>query len=63
MDPFTEKDLIENLRSIAVSLRNMDRKMDDLTTAIREFGAEMAFDSDAEDLEGEKENSEEKPAE
>jgi len=50
MDPFTEKDLIENLKSIAASLRNMDRKMDDLTTAIREMGAEMAFDEDAEEI-------------
>jgi len=50
MDPFTEKDLIDNLRSIASSLRNMDRKMDDLTNAIREFGAEMAFDEDAEEV-------------
>jgi hypothetical protein len=38
MDPFTEKDLIENLKSIASSLRNMDRKMDDLITAVRETG-------------------------
>lgn len=42
MDPFTEKDLIDNLRSIASSLRNMDRKMDDLTAAIREMGLELA---------------------
>ncbi len=50
MDPFAEKDLIENLKSIALSLRNMDRKMDDLTNAIREMGAEMAFDEDAEEI-------------
>jgi hypothetical protein len=50
MDPFTEKDLIENMKSIALSLRNIDRKMDDLTTAIREMGAEMAFDEDAEEI-------------
>jgi hypothetical protein len=41
MDPFTEKDLIENLKSIASSLRNMDRKMDDLVTAVRETGVEF----------------------
>lgn len=41
MDPFTEKELIDNLKSIASSLRNMDRKMDDLTLAIRERGVEI----------------------
>lgn len=50
MDPFTEKDLIENMKSIASSLRNMDRKMDDIVVAIREMGAEMAFDEDAEEI-------------
>ena len=48
MDPFTEKDLIENLRSIALSLRNMDRKMDDLIRSIQDFGADLL---DEEDLE------------
>jgi len=38
MDPFTEKEMIDCLKSIAVSLRNMDRKMDDLVVAIRETG-------------------------
>ena len=38
MDPFTEKDMIECLRSIASSMRNMDRKMDELIMAVREVG-------------------------
>ncbi|MEK6886070.1 MAG: hypothetical protein AABX17_03830 [Nanoarchaeota archaeon] len=39
MDPFAEKELIDNLRSIAISLRNMDRKMDDMTLSLRELAA------------------------
>ncbi len=39
MDPFAEKELIENLRSIAISLRNMDRKMDDMIMSMREMAA------------------------
>jgi len=39
MDPFTEKDLIECLKSIAVSLRNMDTKMDEMTQSLREIAA------------------------
>jgi len=42
MDPFTEKDLIEELRSIALSLRNMDRKMDDLIRSVQDFGADIS---------------------
>ena len=45
MDPFTEKDLIENLKSIATSLRNIDTKMDDMTMSLRELAAsELAED-------------------
>ncbi len=40
MDPFTEKELIENLKSIALSLRNMDRKMDDIALSLRELASE-----------------------
>ena len=39
MDPFTEKDLIDNLKSIATSLRNIDTKMDDMTMSLRELAA------------------------
>ena len=39
MDPFTEKDLIDCLKSIAVSLRNIDTKMDDMTQSLRELVA------------------------
>ena len=39
MDPFAEKEMIDNLRSIAISLRNMDRKMDDMTLSLRELAA------------------------
>jgi len=40
MDPFTEKDFLDSLKSIAVSLRNMDRKMDDITLSLREIAAQ-----------------------
>lgn len=50
MDPFVEKDLIDNLKSIAISLRNMDRKMDDIVSAIREMTAEMEFDEESEEI-------------
>jgi len=46
MDPFTEKDLIEELRSIALSLRNMDRKMDDLIRSVQDFGADISEEMD-----------------
>lgn len=39
MDPFTEKDLIDCLKSIAVSLRNIDTKMDDMGQSLREIAA------------------------
>ena len=39
MDPFTEKDLIDCLKSMAVSLRNIDTKMDDMTQSLREIAA------------------------
>jgi hypothetical protein len=47
MDPFAEKDMIECLTSIASSMRNMDRKMDELIMAVREVGLGL------EDSEGE----------
>ena len=37
MDPFVEKDIVDCLKSIALSLRNMDRKMDDIALSLREF--------------------------
>lgn len=45
MDPFTEKELMDNLKSIAVSLRNIDRKIDDMAISLRE----IASGSDSED--------------
>jgi hypothetical protein len=39
MDPFAEKDMIDSLKSIATSLRNIDRKMDDMAMSIRELAA------------------------
>ena len=53
MDPFTEKDIVDNLRSIAASLRNMDRKMDDIVRSIQDFGAD--FSETEEDESGENE--------
>jgi len=56
MDPFAEKELIDNLRSIAISLRNMDRKMDDMTMSLRELAAS---ENDVDDLAEKEETSEE----
>ncbi len=36
-----EKELMECLNSIALSLRNMDRKMDDMTNSLRELALAM----------------------
>ena len=47
MDPFTEKDIIDSLRSMAVSLRNIDRKLDDIALSLREM-ADSEGDSDGE---------------
>lgn len=46
MDPFTEKELIDNLKSIASSLRNMDRKMDDIAMSLRELSSESGGDEE-----------------
>ncbi|MDP1729174.1 MAG: hypothetical protein Q8L27_03165 [archaeon] len=51
MDPFVEKDLIENLRSIALSLRNIDRKMDDMAMSIRELAATEQDEDDIDNSE------------
>ena len=59
MDPFAEKELIDNLRSIAISLRNMDRKMDDITQSLRELAASELEENNVDDL-GEKEDTSEK---
>ncbi len=37
MDPFIEKEMIDHLKSIAISLRNMDRKMDDIALSLRDL--------------------------
>jgi len=39
MDPFTEKEITDCLKSIAVSLRNIDRKIDDMAMSLRELAA------------------------
>ena len=52
MDPFTEKDIIDSLKSMAVSLRNIDRKLDDITLSLRELAAS---DEDAEEVLDERE--------
>jgi len=58
MDPFTEKELIDNLKSIAISLRNMDRKMDDIAISLRELASSKEFKEEAEkNAETEMENS------
>ena len=50
MDPFTEKDLIENLKSIATSLRNIDTKMDDMTMSLRELAASQLEGEDIDEV-------------
>ncbi len=62
MDPFTEKELIDNLKSIAVSLRNMDRKMDDMALSLREIASAEEDGENENDVEdsGIEESSEEK---
>lgn len=39
MDPFNERELLEYMKSIALSLRNIDRKIDDMTMSLREIAA------------------------
>lgn len=51
MDPFAEKELIDNLRSIAISLRNMDRKMDDIAVSLREMSASKLDEDDIAEVE------------
>ncbi len=46
MDPFTEKEITDCLKSIAVSLRNIDRKLDDMALSLRELNS---FDEDEDD--------------
>ena len=46
MDPFTEKELIDCLKAISATLNNIDKRIEDLTGAVREIGAEMAADSE-----------------
>lgn len=50
MDPFAEKDMIECLQSIASSLRNMDRKMDEMIMAVREVGLGLEDSEEVEDI-------------
>ena len=59
MDPFSERDIIESLKSMAVSLRNIDRKLDDIALSLREFASSADEDEIEEDAE---ETGEEKPA-
>lgn len=51
MDPYTERDMIECLRSIAVSLKSMDAKLDDISSAIREANADLILEEDSGDEE------------
>lgn len=39
MDPYVERELIDCLKNIASSLNNMEKKMDDISLAIREANA------------------------
>lgn len=42
MDPFVEKELIDCLKAISATLNNIDTRIEDMTIAIREIGAELA---------------------
>jgi hypothetical protein len=42
MDPFTERDMIICLKAISATLNNIDTRLEDLTNAVREVGAELA---------------------
>lgn len=57
MDPFAEKDMIECLQSIASSLRNMDRKMDEMIMAVREVGLGLEDSEEVEDIDNSDESS------
>jgi hypothetical protein len=46
MDPFVEKELIDCLKAISATLNNIDTRIEDLTVAVREVGAEMAGESE-----------------
>ena len=39
MDPYVERELIDCLKNISLSLNNMEKKMDDISLAIREANA------------------------
>jgi hypothetical protein len=41
MDPFVEKELIDCLKAISATLNNIDTRIEDMTIAIREIGAEL----------------------
>ena len=53
MDPFSERDIIESLKSMAVSLRNIDRKLDDIALSLREFASSEEIDKDGDEIEAE----------
>ena len=46
MDPFVEKELIDCLKAISATLNNIDTRIEDMTIAIREIGAELVADSE-----------------
>lgn len=51
MDPYTEKDIVDCLKSMAASLRNIDRKMDDMAMSIRELAATEKDEDDIDNSE------------
>jgi len=53
MDPFSERDIIESLKSMAVSLRNIDRKLDDIALSLRELASSEEIDKDGDEIEAE----------
>jgi len=45
MDVFTEKEIVDCLKSMAVSLRNLDRKLDDIAVSLREIASSEGEDN------------------
>ena len=58
MDPFTEKELIDTLKSIANSLNAIKEEISELNTAIRE-SSEIGYGYDEENEEDEEEEEDE----
>jgi len=52
MDPYTEKELIDCLKAISITLNNINRRLEELTLAVRELSLEEDdnFDDSGEEI-------------